>query len=217
MISAILARKIGTTQVYDHTGNAIGATVLQAGPCVVLQVRREQTDGYEAVQLGFDDVTAARSTKPMIGHCARANTGPKRFVREFRMSGAADHQIGDTITVEAFEQNETKYVDITGRTKGRGFAGVMKRHGFGGQSASHGTQQKHRSPGSISSYGAQVGDGGGVRKGKRMAGHMGNTRCTVRNQQVVGIIKDQNLILIRGAVPGPAGAYLTIRESKTRH
>lgn len=216
MIPAILGKKVGMTQVYDEQGKAVPATVVQAGPCVVLQVRQVDTDGYEAVQLGFDDVKPGRSTKPMIGHCAKAGTVPKRLVREIRIPGAGEHAIGDAITVDVFEQNETSYVDITGTSKGRGFAGVMKRHGFGGQPDSHGTQRKHRSPGSIASHGSEVGDGGGLKKGKRMAGHMGHVRRTVRNQKLVGIVKDQNLLLVEGAVPGPAGGYVMIRASKTK-
>jgi len=216
MIPAILGKKVGTTQVYDEAGTAACVTVVRAGPCVVLQVRRPETAGYEAVQLGFDDVKPARSTKPMIGHCAMANSSAKRFIREVRMPGASGCEPGETVTVEVFEQAETKHVDITGITKGRGFAGVMKRYGFGGQPDSHGTKRKHRAAGSISSFGSEVGDGGGLRKGKKMAGHMGNARCTVRNQQLLGIIKDQNLLVIKGAVPGPAGSYVMIRASKTK-
>jgi len=216
MVAAILGKKVGMTQVYDENARAVPVTVIEAGPCVVLQVRTAAKDGYEAVQLGYDNVKPARSTKPAIGHCGQAGTGPKALIREFRMNGAGEHQVGETITVEVFEKNEIKYVDVAGVSKGRGFAGVMKRHGFGGQPDSHGTERKHRSPGSIASYGTDRGHGGDIKKGKRMAGHMGHVRRTVRNQKLVGVIKDQNLILIRGAVPGPQGGYVMIRASKTK-
>ncbi len=215
-VSAILGKKIGMTQVYDENNSVVPVTVIQAGPCVVLSVRRPEVDGYEAVQLGFDEAKVKNTPKPIIGHCAKAGTTPKRFIKEFRMPGAAEHNVGDILTVEVFEENDVKFVDITGRSKGRGFAGGMKRHGFGGQPDSHGTQRKHRSPGSIASHASEVGDGGGLKKGKRMAGHMGNARITVRNQELVGVIKEQNLILVKGAVPGPNGSYLMIRASKTK-
>jgi len=215
-VPVILGKKVGMTQIYDEENAVIPVTVIEAGPCVVLGVRNPEIDGYEAVQIGYDDAKVKNTPKPIIGHCAKAGTTPKRFIREFRIEGAAQENVGNILTVEVFEENEVKYVDITGRSKGRGFAGVMKRHGFGGQPDSHGTQRKHRSPGSISSHAAQVGDGGGVKKGKRMAGHMGNARITVRNQKLVGVVKEQNLILVKGAVPGPNGEYLMIRASKTK-
>jgi len=216
MVAAILGKKVGMTQIYSDDGQVIPATVIQAGPCVVLQVRRAETDGYEAVQLGFDDTKPERSTKPIIGHCAKAGARPKAFIREFRMPGSADHEVGETITVEVFEQAAVKYVDVMGISKGRGFAGVMKRHGFGGQPDSHGTERKHRSPGSIGGHASDLGRAGDIKKGKRMAGHMGNVRCTIRNQELVGIIKDQNLMLIKGAVPGPSGGHVMIQASKTK-
>jgi large subunit ribosomal protein L3 len=215
MIPAILGKKVGMTQVYKEDGRVVPATVVEAGPCLVLQVRTKEQDGYEAVQLGFDSTKPARSTRAMIGHCARANAGPRRFIREFRMAGASQAEVGQTVVVDVFEENKTKYVDVVGTSKGRGFQGVMKRYGFGGQPNSHGTERKHRSPGSIGSHASNRGTGK-IKKGKRMAGHMGNARCTVRNQELVGVIKDQNLMLIRGVVPGPAGGYLMIRASKTK-
>lgn len=216
MIAGILGKKVGMTQIYDENEQIVPVTVIQAGPCVVLGVRQGDEGGYEAVQLGFDDVKPSRTTRAMIGHCAKAGTQAKRFVREIRMAGAGQHEVGETITVETFEQNETKYVDITGTSKGRGFAGVMKRHGFGGQPASHGVERKHRSAGSIGSHATDLGHGGDIKKGKRMAGHMGHARCTVRNQRLVGVIKEQDLMLVEGAVPGPAGGYVMIRASKTK-
>ncbi len=216
MVAAILGKKVGMTQIYTEDGRAVSATVVEAGPCTVLEVRRPDADGYEAVQLGFEGVKPSRSTKAMIGHCAKAGVAPQAFIREFRMAGAADHQVGEMVTVEVFEQNQVKHVDVVGVTKGRGFAGVMKRHGFGGQPDSHGTERKHRSSGSIGSHGCERGRSGGIKKGKRMAGHMGDARRTVRNQELVGIVKDKNLLLIRGVVPGPTGGFVMIRASKTK-
>lgn len=187
MVAAILGKKIGMTQVYDDAGRGIAATVVEAGPCVVLQTRSDEADGYEAVQLGFGDVKPQRASKAIIGHCARAAAGAKAFIREIRIAGAAEHQVGQTITVEEFERANVKYIDVTAVSKGRGFAGVMKRHNFGGQPDSHGTQRKHRSPGSIGGHASDLGRAGDIKKGKRMAGHMGNARCTVRNQALVEI------------------------------
>ena len=167
-LPVILGKKIGMTQVYDSDNKVVPVTVVQAGPCVVLSVRQVDRDGYESVQLGYDEMKPKNASKPMIGHCAKAQTGPKRFVREFRIDGAGEQHVGEVLTVEAFEENQVKYVDVAGISKGRGFAGAMKRHGFGGQSATHGTKRKHRSPGSISSFAGQVGDGGGLKKGKKM-------------------------------------------------
>ncbi len=215
-IPAILGRKVGMTQIYDEEGKVIPVTVVEAGPCVVLAVRTSDKDGYEAVQLGFDDMKIKRASKPLIGHCARAGTSPKKFIREFRMEGASECSVGEVITVEVFEENQVKYVDVSGISKGRGFAGGMKRYGFGGQPDSHGTERKHRSPGSIGSHASEAGHGGGLKKGKRMAGHMGNIRVTVRNQELVGIVKEENLLLIKGAVPGPAGGFVMVRASKTK-
>jgi len=202
------------TQVFDEAGAIQPVTVVLAGPCSVLQVKTAATDGYDAVQLGFEDVKPHRATQPQIGHAAKAKTGPKRFVREVRLAAqGSDLQPGQTVTVEAFEG--VKMVDVTGTTKGKGFAGVMKRHHFGGQPASHGTERKHRSPGSISAHATNRGFGGDIKKGKRMAGHMGAVRSTSRNHQVVRIDKENNLLLIKGSLPGANGGYLAIRASKT--
>jgi large subunit ribosomal protein L3 len=217
MVPAILGRKIGMTQVFDPDGSRIPVTVVQAGPCVVLQVKSgESRDGYHAVQLGFDDVKPHRATMPLIGHARKAKTAPKRFVREIRLTEKPDKAVGDTITVEVFQQAQTKWVDVVGTTKGKGFQGVMKRHGFGGQPGSHGTERKHRSPGSIGAHAQNRGHSGAVKKGKRMAGHMGHVRATARCQALVDVDIENNLLLIRGSIPGPAGGYVIVRKAKTK-
>ena len=214
MQPVILGKKIGMTQVYDDSGILHPVTVVQAGPCSVLQVKNAETDGYEAVQLGFGDVKTHRAAKPQIGHAAKANSGPKQFVREARQTAPADGvEPGHSITVDAFDG--VVFVDVTGTTKGRGFQGGMKRHGFKGLCASHGTERKHRSPGSIASHGTNRGTGPKVRKGKKMAGHMGAVSQTSRNHRLIGVDKENNLLLIKGALPGANGGFLFIRKSKT--
>ena len=217
MVAALLGKKIGMTRVYREDGKIVPVTVIQAGPCSVLQVKKggETVDGYNAVQLGFEDVKAHRSTLPMIGHAAVAGTGPKRFIREVRTQEVQAAAPGDVWTVEMFEAAGTRYVDVVATTKGRGFAGVMKRHGFGGQPASHGTERKHRSPGGIGAN-APRGLGRAIKKGKRMPGHMGNVRRTSRNQELVRVDKDHNLLLVKGSIPGPNGGYVVVRQAQTR-
>jgi len=214
MYPALIGRKVGMTQIFDEAGNVQPVTVVQAGPCVVLQVKSVQTDGYDAVQIGYEDVRPQRATKPAVGHAARAGTWPKKVIREVRLAGPAeDIEVGQTLTVEVFQ--DVAYVDVIGTTKGKGFAGVMKRHNFRGQPASHGTERKHRSPGSISSHGTDLGHGGNIKKGKRMAGHMGAARCTSRNHRLLGVDVENNLLLIKGSLPGANGGYLFIRKSRT--
>ncbi len=215
MIPAILGKKVGMTQVYDESGTIVPVTVVQAGPCTVMQVKStDGADKYHAVQLGYQDVKPHRSTKPMIGHAGAAGTGPKQFVREVRLVSATDAKPGDVITVEKF--SEVKFVDVIGTTKGRGFTGVMKRHHFGGQPATHGTERKHRSPGAIGSRAGTRGRGNAVKKGKPMAGHLGHDRRTARNQKLVRIDADKDLLLIRGSIPGPNGAFVVVRQAKTK-
>lgn len=213
MAAAILGKKIGMTQVYDPDGVLLPVTVVIAGPCTVLQVKTGQRDGYDAVQMGFEDVRAHRASRPLIGHAAKANTRPKKFARELRLDEEAEVEVGTTITVESFD--EVGYVDVVGTTKGKGFAGGMKRHHFKGQQASHGVERKHRSPGSIASHASDAGTGPKPKKGKRMAGHMGAVRCTSRNHKLVGVDKENGLLLIKGPLPGANGGLLFIRESKT--
>jgi len=202
------------TQVYDEAGRLLPVTVIQAGPCAVMQVKTIKTDGYNAVQLGFDDVKTSRRKKPQIGHAQKSETAPKSFVREMRLPNDAepDYQIGDSLTVSIFADD--KFVDVAGVSKGKGFAGVMKRHGFHGFPGSHGTERKHRAPGSLASFGSERGRGGGPKKGKRMAGHMGNHRVTTKNHSLVAIDKGKNLLVVKGCVPGPAGGYVIVRTAK---
>ena len=217
MVPAILGRKIGMTQVFDPSGVRIPVSIVEAGPCVVLQVKSgDGPDGYESVQLGFDDVKPHRATLPEIGHARQARTAPKRYVREIRLVEPTDKHVGDTVTVDIFQQADVKYVDVVGITKGKGFQGGMRRWGFGGLGASHGTERKHRSPGSIGGYASNTGTGPGPKKGKKMAGHMGHVRQTTRNQPLVSVDAEHNLMLIRGAIPGPNGGYVMVRKSKTR-
>lgn len=217
MVPAILGRKIGMTQVFQPDGTRVPVTVVEAGPCVVLQVKSaESRDGYHAVQLGFDDVKPHRSTLAQIGHAKSANTAPKRFLREIRLKEATDRKPGDAVTVEVFGDGKVKYVDVTGVTKGKGFQGAMRRWGFGGQPASHGTERKHRSPGSQSGHAANRGTGGKPKRGKRMAGHTGDEQRTIRCQALVGVDVEKNMLLIRGAIPGAKGSYVVVRKSKTK-
>ena len=212
MVPALLGTKIGMTQVLGDRGMAEPVTVVKAGPCVVLQVKSVEKDGYDAVQLGFEEQKPHRSTMPMIGHAAKAGTGPKRFVREVRLDAPAEVAVGEVLTVDQFVQGAVAYVDVVGTTKGKGFAGAMKRHGFGGQEAAHGVERKHRSPGSIGGN-ASLGHGRGVKKGKRMAGHMGHARCTMGGLRLMEADVEHDLMLIRGSVPGPNGSVLFITPS----
>lgn len=209
----LLGKKVGMTQLYDTSGRLVSVTVIQAGPCTVIQVKTTETDGYNAVQLGYDDVKLSRNKKPQIGHAAKANTTPKRFVREMRLQNdtESEYKIGESITVSVFSENEL--VDVVGTSKGKGFAGVMKRHGFSGFPASHGTERKHRAPGSISSFASNAGMGASIKKGKKMAGHLGDSRVVAKNHSLITIDKENNLLVIKGSVPGPAGSYCIVRSS----
>jgi len=215
MIPAILGKKIGMTQVFEPSGERVPVTIVQAGPCYVLQVKRaDGKDGYHSVQLGFDDVKPHRSNLAQIGHTRKAQTLPKRFIREIRLNEATDKKVGDAVKADVLAG--VKWVDVVGVTKGKGFQGSMKRHGFGGQPASHGTERKHRSPGSIGSRAAMRGQSGAIKKGQKMAGHMGMRQRTARCQALVAVDAENNVILIRGSVPGPEGGYVLVRRSKTR-
>jgi large subunit ribosomal protein L3 len=213
MTPALLGRKVGMTRIYDEKGTVVPVTVVEAGPCAVTQVKTVETDGYNAVQLGFEDIKAKFSNFPLIGHAAKAGVGPKKAFREIRLKDATDKKAGDTVTAEIFA--EVKYVDVIGVSKGKGFAGVMKRHHFGGQPASHGTERKHRSPGSLASRATWRGQSGKPKKGVRMAGHMGMDQVTTRNHPLVKVDAANNLLLIKGALPGPNGSLLFVRKSIT--
>ncbi len=213
MTPALLGKKIGMTRIYDEKGGIVPVTVVQAGPCAVTQVKSTDTDGYNAVQLGYDEIKAKLSTFPLIGHCAKAGVSPRRHFQEIKLKDASDKKAGDLVNVEIF--TDVKFVDVIGTSKGKGYAGVMKRHHFGGQCASHGTERKHRSPGSIASRATWRGQSGKPKKGVRMAGHMGMDRVTTRNHPLVKIDQANNLLLIKGALPGPNGGLLFVRKSIT--
>jgi len=213
-MAMILGKKIGMTQSYDENGALLPVTVIQAGPCSVLQAKSLETDGYNAVQLGFEDVKPSRQKKPEIGHAAKAGTESKKFIREMRLADADQSELkaGDTVTVSAFA--EEKMVNVTGVSKGKGYAGVMKRHGFGGFPASHGTERKHRAAGSISSFASDAGHGGNLKKGKRMAGRMGGEKVTSKSHNLVGIDEENNLLIVKGSIPGPNGGFVVVRSNR---
>ena len=203
-VKGILGAKLGMTQVWDNN-RVVPVTVVQAGPCVVTQVRGADSDGYSAVQLAFGAVDPRKVNKPVAGHYAKADVAPRRHIVELRTTDASDYTLGQEVTVETFAAGDR--IDVTGKTKGKGFAGVMKRHGFHGLKASHGVERKHRSPGSIGACATP----GRVFKGVRMAGRMGSRRFTVQNLIVQSVDPEQNLLLVRGAIPGPAGALVLVR------
>lgn len=214
-MAMLLGKKVGMTRVYDDAGRMIPVTVIQAGPCTVTQIKTGETDGYNAVQLGFEDAKPARRRQSQVGHARKANANPKKFVREWRLPDTAEarYKLGDALTVSVF--SGTTLVDVVGTSKGKGFAGPMKRYGFKGFPASHGTERKHRAPGSICARAVNSGMGGGLKKGKRMAGHMGDARVTTKNHVLVAIDEDRNLLVVKGAVPGPAGGYCIVKTAKS--
>ena len=205
MPAGLLGKKLGMTRIFDEAGVVVPVTVVQAGPCVVVQRKTTETDGYEAVQVGFEEKKRSRVNAPMLGHFASRNLAPQRHLREFRIEGDEEYQDGDTLTVAQFQAGQI--VEVTGTTKGRGFAGGMKRHGFKGGPASHGSKV-HRAPQSAGAQQPQR-----VIKGRRNPGQMGNVRRTVRGLQVVGVDAARNVLLIKGAVPGPNGGLLMIKAS----
>ncbi|MCC6907578.1 MAG: 50S ribosomal protein L3 [Phycisphaerales bacterium] len=212
MTTALLGRKIGMTRYFTEEGKNVPVTVIQAGPCFVTQVKNKDAHGYSAIQIGFEDVEAGRTTMPLIGHDAKAGVSPKKFHREVRLEDdGKDFAPGQELTVEVFA--ETKFVDVIGISKGKGFQGTMKRHNFKGLTASHGTERKHRSPGSIAGHATNRGTGPKPKKGKRMAGQMGNEQVTVRNLDVIEVLSEKSILLVKGAVPGPNGGLLFVRTS----
>lgn len=212
MPAAIIGTKVGMTRLYDEEGNNIPVTVIQAGPCFVSQLKTSEKDGYEAVQIAFGDVKGRNSTMPLIGHDAKAGLEPKREHREVRLGDgeAASYELGQELTVEVFA--DVKFVDVIGTSKGKGYAGVMKRWNFKGQLASHGVERKHRSPGSICGRSSNRGTGK-PKKGIRMTGRMGGGRVTVRSLPIVGVDKEKNLLLVKGPVPGSNKGLVVIREA----
>jgi large subunit ribosomal protein L3 len=203
----VLGTKLGMTQVWDAENRVVPVTVIQAGPCVVTQVRTPETDGYSAIQIAFGAIDPRKVTKPQAGHFDKAGVTPRRHVVELRTDDAAEYALGQEITAETFEAGQL--VDVTGTTRGHGFAGVMKRHGFHGLRASHGVQRKHRSPGSIGGCSTP----GRVFRGVKMAGRMGGDRQTTQNLTVHAVDAEKGLLLIKGAVPGHKGTLVLVRNA----
>jgi large subunit ribosomal protein L3 len=206
MVNGLLGRKLGMTQVFTEKGEVVPVTVINAGPCVVTQVRVAERDGYNAVQLGYEQVEARKLTKPQQGHLKAAGT-LVRFLREFSADDPQTHSVGEIINVELFQAGQK--VDVSGNSKGRGFAGVVKRHHFRGGPKTHGQSDRHRAPGSIGAGTTP----GRVWKGQKMAGRMGGKRVTVQNLEVVEVLADKNLILVKGSVPGARNGLLQIRRA----
>jgi len=205
MISGLLGRKLGMTQVFMADGSLVPCTMIEVGPCPVIQVKTQERDGYEAVQLGF--LPKSRGTnKPLRGHFTKHNAQPLRYLREFKATGEKAITVGETLTLEVFTEGER--VDIAGITKGRGFAGVVKRYGFAGNRGSHGAHETFRGPGSVGS----AAHPSHTPKGKRLAGHYGVDRKTIRNLRVVRVDKDRNLLLVTGAIPGSRGGLIEVRK-----
>ena len=204
-MSGILGKKIGMTSIFDDNGQMIPCTIIEAGPCYVTQVKTKDRDGYDAVQLGFDEVKERLVRKPMKGHFKRGGVKPLRLLSEFRNVNRKHYELGQELRVDAFHQGDV--VDVTGRSKGRGFKGVVKRHHFGGVGmTTHGQSDRVRAPGSIgaSSYPSRV------MKGRRMAGRMGGDRVTVKNLMVLKVIAESNILIVKGSVPGAINSYLEI-------
>ena len=206
-IKGVLGTKLGMTQVFADDGRLVPVTVVAAGPCVVTGVRTPDADGYSAVQLGFGEIDPRKVNKPLAGHFAKAGVTPRRHLVELRTSDAGEYTLGQEITAEVFEAGIK--VDVTGTSKGKGFAGVMKRHNFHGLGAGHGVQRKHRSPGSIGGCATP----GRVFKGMKMAGRMGHERVTTQNLTVHAVDAEKGLLLIKGAVPGPNGGLILVRTA----
>jgi large subunit ribosomal protein L3 len=203
----LLAKKIGMTQVFDPKGNLRGVTVVEAGPCTVLQKKTVKTDGYDAYQLGFGERKAKHATKAQVGHCKKANVPAARDIHEVRHDGTVELNVGDKVTVKMFEAGQ--FVDVIATSKGKGFQGVVKRYKFAGGPATHGHKGWHRRTGAI---GERLFPGR-VFRGQRMPGHMGNTRITTQNLKIVQVREADNVLLIEGAVPGPRGAVLVVRPA----
>ncbi|GAA1600820.1 50S ribosomal protein L3 [Actinoplanes couchii] len=208
-VKGILGAKLGMTQVWDNN-KVVPVTVVQAGPCVVTQVRTDEKDGYSAVQLAYGAIDPRKVNKPETGQFAKAGVSPRRHLVELRTADASEYELGQEVTAETFAAGQP--IDVTGKTKGKGYAGVMKRHGFHGLRASHGVERKHRSPGSIGACATP----GRVFKGVKMAGRMGGKRFTVQNLVIQAVDTERNLILVRGAVPGPKGALILVRSASKK-
>jgi large subunit ribosomal protein L3 len=208
MSKAILGRKLGMTQIFTEEGQVVPVTVIESGNNVVIQSKTEESDGYNAVQLGFGEIKEKHLTKPLKGRFDKAGVDPVKFIREMRLAAPSEYKVGDKIGVDIFEAGQL--VDVTGVSKGKGFAGTVKRHGFARGPMGHGSKS-HREPGST---GAMIsGHGGRVLKGKKLPGHMGHERVTVQRLTLVKVDADRNLLLIKGAVPGPKKGFLIIKET----
>ncbi|HBY98127.1 MAG TPA: 50S ribosomal protein L3 [Chloroflexi bacterium] len=206
-MKGILGKKVGMTQIFDESGQVIPVTVVEAGPCYVTQIKTEDQDGYQAIQIGFDEVKPARLTKPVRGHLKKANAPTVRYLREFPLEDGEEFQLGQRLDASVFEVGDI--VDVTGTSKGKGFAGTIKRHHFNRQRKTHGQSDRERAPGAISAGTTP----GRVFKGQRMAGRMGNERVTVQNLKVVLVDSERNLLAIKGAVPGAKNGLLMIRKA----
>ncbi|MEO6822016.1 MAG: 50S ribosomal protein L3 [Candidatus Nanopelagicales bacterium] len=204
--TGLLGRKLGMTQVWDENNRVVPVTVVEAGPCVVTQVKNPEQDGYSAVQIAFGAIDPRKVNKPATGHFAKAGVTPRRHLVELRTESAADYSVGQELAVDTFEVGQL--VDVVGTTKGKGFAGVMKRHGFHGVGASHGAHRNHRKPGSIGACATP----GRVFKGMRMAGRMGGVRQSTQNLVIQAIDAERGLLLIKGPLPGPKGALVLVRS-----
>ncbi len=206
MKKGLVGKKLGMTQLFDANGNVVPVTVIEAGPCVVAQKKTIENDGYEAVQIGFGDLKASKVNKPMKGHFAKGDVAPKKVLREFRFEDTSAMNVGDIVKADIFAEGDT--VDVRGTSKGKGYAGVVKRWNFGRLKESHGTGPVHRHGGSLG-----VIDPARVFKGKKMAGHLGNERVTVQNLSVVKVDAEKNIIAVKGAVPGPKGGIVVLFDS----
>ena len=207
MQKALIGKKIGMTQIFDEKGKVVPVTVVEAGPCVVSQLKTVETDGYEAVQIGFGDIKPKHVTKPLQGHFKKADVAPKRVLKEFRFDDCSAYELGQIIKADVFETGNK--VDVTGKSKGKGYAGVIKRWNFARLKESHGTGPNARHGGSMGACSSPS----RVWKGKKMAGHLGAEKVTVQNLTVVKIDAENNLLAIKGAVPGPNGGYVVIKDS----
>lgn len=205
-MKALLGKKLGMTQIFSDDDRLLPVTVVEVGPCVVTQVKTEKTDGYSAIQIGYQDIEDRKTTKPMKGHFAKAKTTAKRYLAEIRVDNPENYKPGDTITAEIFAAGEK--TDVVGVSKGKGFQGVMKRHNFSGGPGGHGSHF-HRAPGSIGAAAFPS----RVMKGTRMAGHMGSDKITTQNLEIVKVDPEQNIILLKGAVPGAKGSLIMVKES----
>jgi len=215
MPAGLLGRKLGMTRFYTEDGVNVPVTVIAAGPCHVTQVKTQERDGYSAIQVAYEEVSPGRSTMPMIGHDAAAGVHPKRYHREIRLESdeeASAFEPGQSLDVSIFES--IRFIDVRARNKGKGFQGGMKRHGFKGKEASHGVERVHRRPGSIGGHGSNAGGTGAIKKGKRMAGQMGHKMVSARNLDIVRIVPEENLIVLKGTVPGPNRGLVFLRASK---